>query len=309
MQGVEVLATEFRLLSDPVRLRALRILSREELAAGEAADVLGISRSTASKHLAQLREGGFVVERRDGRHTCFRVPHEFRDDLRWNAFFLRLAQEPDADGDLARLDEVLNRRREGSDQGAAKAFVPGKSWAAWSRALTHLVPGGLRAVDLGCGDGALTLEIARFATSVVGVDRRGPAIQAARARAAKRGVDHVRFDELDILTDALRGGPFDLAVASQVLQTFDAPELVLRAAHRALRPGGRLVVLDLLPHDEAWVRTRLGHKHQGFQPGVLKRWFASAGFRQVRVERVAGGPKDPFRVVLATGVRSRKETT
>lgn len=309
MKGVEALATEFRLLADPVRLRALRILSREELAAGEAAEVLGISRSTASKHLAQLREGGFVVERRDGRHTCFRVPHEFRDDPRWTAFFLRLAEERDADGDLARLDEVLSRRREGSDQGAAKAYVPGKSWAAWSRALTHLVPGGIRAVDIGCGDGALTLEIARFAATVVGVDRRGAAIHAARARASRRGADNARFDELDVLTDTLRGGPFDLAVASQVLQTFDAPELVVRAAHRALRPGGRLIVLDLLPHEEGWVRARLGHKHQGFPPGALKRWFATAGFRQVRVERVAGGPKDPFRVVLATGVRPRKETT
>lgn len=309
MESVEALATEFRLLSDAVRLRALRVLSREELAAGEVAEVLGISRSTASKHLAQLREGGFVVERRDGRHTCFRVPHEFRDDPRWTAFFLRLADEPDSDGDLARMDEVLRRRREGSDQGAAKAYVPGKSWAAWSRALTHVVPQGLRVVDLGCGDGALTLEIARFAAHVVGVDRRRAAIQAARARAAKRGAEHVRFDELDLLTDALRGGPFDLAVASQVLQTFDAPELVIRAAHRALRPGGRLVVLDLLPHGESWVRERLGHRHQGFQPGALRRWFVRAGFRSVRVERVAGGPKDPFRVVLATGVRPAKGTT
>jgi len=300
---MKTVAGEFRLLSDPVRLRALRVLAREELSAGETAEVLGIAPSTLTKHLSQLRVAGFVLDRREGRHAYFRVPAALRDDPRWSGLFARLEREPDTAGDLARLDEALRRRREGGDQGVARAFVPGRSWAAWSRALTHIVPRGLTALDLGCGDGALTLEIARFAETVVGVDRRAAAIQGARSRAAKRSAGNVTFEELDFLTAEVPGAPFDLVVASQVLQTFDTPQDVLRAARAALRPGGRLIVLDLLRHDESWVRARLGHRHQGFQPGVLRAWLGDAGLRSVEVERVAGGPKDPFRVVLATGVR------
>jgi SAM-dependent methyltransferase len=305
-------AQAYRLLADPVRLRALRAIAREELAAGEVSQVLGIAPSTTSKHLAALRTGGLLAERRHGRHVFFAVPPAARTDPRWAGVLERLAEEPDAAGDLARLDDVLRARRETPEEDSPRSFVPGRSWTAWARALTWLVPRGLRVVDLGCGEGALAVEIGRFAARVVGVDRREAAVRSARALAARRGAKHVRFEVGDFEAPDLPVASFDVAVLSQALHSAADPVATLRAARRLLVPGGRVLVLDLLPHEETWVRERLGHAHLGFAPGVLAALLRDAGFAEVAAERVAGRAGDPFKVVLGTGTvltKSRKPRT
>lgn len=296
------LAASFRLLSDPVRLRALRAVAREELAAGEVSQVLGVAPSTTSKLLAALRSGGLVTERRQGRHVYFAVPAAARTDPRWAGVLERLDDEPDAAGDLARLEDVLRARRETREEDAPRTFVPGRSWTAWARALSCLVPRGLRVVDLGCGEGALALEIGRFAAQVVGIDRREGAIRAAKALAKRRGARHARFEVGDFEAPRLPEGSFDVAVLSQSLHSAADPVATLRGARRLLAPGGRVLVLDLLPHEETWVRERLGHAHLGFAPGVLAALLRDAGFDDVAAERVAGRAGDPFKVVLGTGV-------
>src|SRR6185503_2958708 len=111
-----------------------------------------------------------------------------------------------------------------SPDGAAKApFVPGRSWAAWARALTWVVPRDLRALDVGCGDGALTLEIARFAKSVVGIDRNGALVARARALADRRDVGHAKFEKGDAAALRFRADSFDLVVLAQTLHHLDDP--------------------------------------------------------------------------------------
>ena len=302
-------------LADPVRLRALRVLLRHELAAGEVARVLGIAPSTTSKQIAHLREAGFVAERKDGRHVHVSVPAAVRADPRWTGLLDRVAREEDGAGDLARLRDVLREREEETEgrQGRARRFVPGRSWAAWARALTFLVPRGMRVADLGCGDGALTLEIARFAANVVGIDRREDVVAAARARADEHGVRNATFEVSDLHEARRPSGGYHLAVFSHSLQQVEDPSRALRVARRLLAPGGRVLVLDLLAHREAWVVDHLGHRHLGFEPEALRGTLADSGFAEIVVERVerigrgAGGAADPFRIVLATGVRAGKE--
>ena len=299
---MERLATTFRLLGDPARLRALRAIARQELAAGEVAQVLGIAASTASKHLAALRRAGVLAERRHGRHVYFAVPETARTDPRWTGVLERLADEPDTAGDLARLDDVLRARRESKDEDSARTFVPGRSWTAWARALTYLVPAGLRVVDLGCGGGALAVEMGRFAGRVIGIDAREASVKSARALATTRRTAHVRFEVGDFAAPDLPAAQFDVAVFSQSLHAADDPGAALACARRLLVAGGRVLVLDLLPHDETWVRERLGHRHLGFAPTVLGALLRDAGFGDVVTERVAGRAGDPFKVVLGTGV-------
>jgi ArsR family transcriptional regulator len=316
---MDSVAGEFRLLSDPARLRALRVLARQELSAGEVAQVLAVAPSSASKQLAALRDAGLVEERRDGRHVFFRVPAAARTDARWAPAFARVAEAEDAAGDLPRLDDVLRARRESQAEGdGARQFVPGRSWAAWARALTLLAPPGLRVLDVGCGDGALALELSRFASEVVGIDRREAAIRAARARAERRAsaratgtrrrappaAPQVTFAVADAEAPGLPDASFDLAVFSQVLNAVADPARALAAAHAALVPGGKVLVLDLLAHREAWVRERLGHRRLGFGPADLASLLRGAGFADVRVERVAGRGGEPFKVLLASGVRA-----
>ena len=303
------LAASFRMLSDPTRLRLLRLVAREELTAGELTEIVEAGQSTVSRHLAMLRDAGLLAERREGRFVFYSlVPAAGRPDGPWSALLLPLAGAQDRHGDLARLADVLRSRAEDSSDlpdGAAKpAYVPGRSWAAWAQALCWLVPPGMRAIDLGCGDGALTLEIARFADEVVGVDRNAALLARARSLCERRGARNATFVEGDVESLGFEDGSFDLAVMSQTLHCLEVPGKALAEAARVLAPGARLLVLDLLPHTHEWAREKLGHEHLGFAPEALKGLLKDAGFAGVEVERVPARPREPFRVALAIGLRS-----
>jgi SAM-dependent methyltransferase len=305
---MEEIAASFRLLADPTRLRLLRLVAREELSAGELTEIVEAGQSTVSRHLAMLADAGLVRERREGRFAFYALDEGAAGDPAWTAAVGRIARADDEDGDLDRLADVLRARREDAGElpdGAAKpAFVPGRSWAAWAQALGWLVPQGLRVVDLGCGEGALTLEIARFASEVVGVDRNGALLSRARSLAARRRAGNAKFRDADVVALPFEDACFDLAVLSQTLHCIEDPARALAEAARVLAPGARVVVLDLLPHGHAWVREKLHHHHLGFAPDRLAELLRGAGFAGVEVERVAARPREQFRVVLAIGMRT-----
>jgi SAM-dependent methyltransferase len=307
------LATTFRLLGDATRLRLLRLVAREELTAGELTEIVDAGQSTVSRHLALLRDAGLLSERWEGRFVFYSLEDAARrGDEPWTGLVERLAASEDPHGDLVRLADVLRERDEAADEpveGAARPqFVPGRSWAAWAQALCRLIPSGLRVADLGCGDGALTLEIARFATEVVGVDRNGALLARARTLAERRGVGNAKFVKGDLAALDFEDGEFDLAVLSQTLHCLADPKKALAEAARVLAPGARVLVLDLLPHSQEWVREKLGHERLGFAPGELAELLSEAGFAGVEVERSATRPREPFRVVLGIGMRKVSRT-
>ncbi len=304
---MDKIAASFRLLGDATRLRLLRLVAREELTAGELTEVVEAGQSTVSRHLALLRDAGLVRERWEGRFVFYSLAPEAVGDGSWAGVIARLGGADDAQGDLARLGEVLRARAddaEKSPDGAGKPpFVPGRSWAAWAQALTWLVPQDLRVVDLGCGEGALTLEIARFASEVVGVDRNAALLARGSTLAARRGVANAKFVKGDVSALDFKDGSFDLAVLSQTLHCLERPAKALAEAARVLAPGARVLVVELLPHTHEWVKEKLGHTRLGFTPDELKELLHDAGFAGVEVERVTPKPREPFRVVLGIGLR------
>src|SRR5215468_2116376 len=160
----------YRLLGDEARLRLLR---RERLNVTELTGILGLAQSGVSRHLGLLKEAGFVAEEKDAGYTYYRVSPAMTDDSNriWSALadqFDQAAADPAVRADEARLQEVLRLRKEnfdthtGADTRDARQLVPGRSWAAWSRALGFLLP-PVAVADLGCGQGYLTIEAARWA--------------------------------------------------------------------------------------------------------------------------------------------------
>jgi ArsR family transcriptional regulator len=299
-------ATSLRLLGDETRLRALRVLRREELNSGELANVLGLAPSAVSRQMAQLRDAGLVLERRAGRFAYFRAaPDDGALDGLWSVLGPLVDAADDEHGDVARLEDVRRARRERelSGDGSGRRYVPGRSWAAWARAVSLLVPPGLRVVDLGCGEGALAREVGRFAARVVGVDRDADAIKRARAAARRDSHRRVTFRVADFESLPLDNATFDVAILSQTLHVTEDPGTALAEAVRVLVPGGRVVVLDLLTHDETWVRERLGHTRCGFSCDEMQALLESAGLRHVTVERMPARDGEPFRPLLASGVR------
>src|SRR5262245_60464515 len=169
----------YRLLGDEARLRLLRVLARERLNVTELTGVLGLAQSGVSRHLGLLKEAGLVAEERDGGFSYYRLAPALAADggalaTMLREQFERSNEEAAARADDARLQEILRVRKEnfdahaGPDTRDARQLVPGRSWAAWSRALGLLLP-PLKVADLGCGEGYLTIEAARWAARVIAV--------------------------------------------------------------------------------------------------------------------------------------------
>jgi ArsR family transcriptional regulator len=301
----------YRLLGDEVRLRILRILARERLNVSELTAVLGLAQSGVSRHLGLLKESGLIEERREGGYTFYRAAPANGLAPVWDLLgrqFAEAGNDPALRADDARLKEVLRVRKESfaAHGEGERQFVPGRSWAAWARGLGMLLPPWTVA-DLGCGDGYLALEAARFARRVIAVDRSREVLDRARALAARRAIENVEWRRGELEAVPIENESVDLVLFSQALHHAADPAKALAEAARVLVPGGRLLVLDLRQHDEAWVQERLGDRWLGFDDDELERLVGNAGFDEVRVRVGAKLTGDPFTVLLAAGSKRRKK--
>jgi len=285
------------------------VLSKDRFNVSELTGILGLAQSGVSRHLSLLKEAGLVVEDREGGFVYYRRADDQSVGTAslWTVLdveFQLAADDRAVKADEARLQEVLRLRKENFDgHGDIRQLVPGRSWAAWARALGHLLP-EMDVVDVGCGDGYLTLEAARFARSVIGVDRSDETLERAHALGVRRRVTNVQWRKGEMARLPLPDASVDLAMLSQALHHSRRPEDTIHEATRVLRPGGQLLILDLREHDEAWVRDRLGDAHLGFSERALTQMLSTAGYSQVRVSvgtRFAG---DPFVVLVASGVKA-----
>ena len=297
----------FRLLGDPTRLRLLRALARDRFNVSELTGILGLAQSGVSRHLGLLRDAGLVVEERESGYAFYRLADRSNGHPSlWpllDAQFASFAKDRAVREDDARLEEVLRLRHENFEAGGdGRQLVPGRSWAAWARALAHLLP-PLDVADLGCGEGYLTIETARWAKSVVAVDRSDAVLERARDLARRRRVGNITWKKGDLTKLPLPDASVDVALLSQALHHAARPDRVLAEATRVLRPGGRVLLLDLRQHDQAWVRERLGDVRLGFRDSELDKLLRDAGLEQVRVSVGARRTGDPFTVLIASGTK------
>lgn len=301
----------YRLLGDEARLRLLRVLRRERLNVTELTGILGLAQSGVSRHLGLLKDAGLVVEEKDAGFTYYRVPETPDSELGralWTALeeqFDTASGEASVRADEARLQEVLRLRKEnfethgGADTRDARQLVPGRSWAAWSRALGMLLP-PLRVADLGCGEGYLTIEAGRWASQVVAVDRSDVVLERAKALARRRHVHNVTWKRGELEKLPIKDASVDVALLSQALHHAEQPARAVAEAARITVPGGRVLILDLREHREEWVRSKLGDRTLGFNDGELKRMLVDAGLEDVKVSVGARKSGDPFTVLVAS---------
>lgn len=303
-----------RLLGDETRLRLLRLLSREALNVSELTAILGVAQSGVSRHLGLLREGGLVAEERAGTFTWYRLPPaEIAANGSRGHLWTWLREEfervtPATREDDVRLEEVRRLRKEDFAQhgDSRRQLVPGRSWAAWARALGLLLP-AVDVADLGCGEGYLTMEAARWARRVTAVDRSAEVLDRARGLAARRKLRNITWKRGDLERLPIRDEAIDIALLSQTLHHVERPAVALSEAWRILRPNGRLLLLDLREHDERWVTSKLGDRWLGFKDDELGDMLGTAGFADVTVRVGARRPGDPFTVLIAAGTKSSRQ--
>ena len=301
-----------RLLGDETRLRLLRLLAQESLNVSELTAILGVAQSGVSRHLGLLKDAGLVKEQRTGTFSWYRLDASLEDAngphaplWAWLTHKFGTANTA-TKADDSRLAEVRRVRqeefRDHGDDGEKKQLVPGRSWAAWSRALGLLMP-PLDVADLGCGEGYLTIEAARWAKRVVAVDRSQDVLTRGKELAKRRGVKNITWKRGELQRVPIDDGAMDLVLLSQALHHADEPRAALTEAHRVLRPGGRVLVLDLREHAEDWVTTTLGDRWLGFDEKSLRVLLESTGFTDTIVRVGASHAGDPFAVLIAAGTR------
>jgi len=305
-----------RLLGDEARLRLLRMLAHEALNVSELTAVLGLAQSGVSRHLRLLRDAGLVVEERAGGFAWYRLAPDaaslegVRAPL-WAWLQTEFARPTAATkADDARLEEVRRVRKESFRQHGGSAdrqqLVPGRSWVAWSRALGLLLP-PLDVADLGCGEGYLTIEAARWARDVIAVDRSKAMLARAHAMAARRKVTNIAWKRGELDRLPIADASVDVALLSQALHHAPDPGAALAEAHRILRTRGRVLILDLREHEETWVRAKLGDRWLGFSESRLRGLLDGAGFTDVVVRVGARRQTDPFSVLVAAGTKAGSE--
>jgi len=282
---MEALSQAYRALGDATRLRILRLIAQTPLNVSELVSLVGIAQPSVSHHLGKLKAMKLLAEDRQNGFTYYALDLG-KEDPRWPLVKVAIEERTDEDGDLSRLAELL-RRREDRQALNERLLEPGQSFQLWSRALGRLLP-NLDVADLGCGTGALSVEMARWARSVVAIDKSRDALEVARARADREGAKNVEFVAADLHKLDLRRR-LDLVVASQSLHFVDDPPRVLSQARKLLKKGGRMVILELLPHGEEWVRDRLGHRWLGFEPAQLAAAMEAEGFGSISTEMVPAG--------------------
>ena len=270
--AAEELQKVFKTLSDPTRVRILRLLEREELVVQELMDVLGMAQSRVSRHLAILREAGLLRDRRDGTYVFYRMISPERGAWRdaWDLVKRNSRGDPTAERDGAALERVIEARGE-----HAKSFFDavGPEWDALrkvfnddelrARAIACLVQPGLRVLDIGTGTGVLAMELAKLGLSVVGIDNSPRMLEAARSKLEREQIS-VELRRAEATDLPFADGEFDAAVAHMVLHSLASPGDAIREMARVVGPGGVVVVVDFVSHDQEWMRQELGALWLGF---------------------------------------------
>lgn len=278
-------------LSEPVRLRLLRLLEQEELSVGELAKVVQLPQSTVSRHLKVLTDGGWIIARSEGTSTLLRL---IRDDLDqahrslWHTVREQMGSSPELEEDGRRLVGVLNERR-----GDTQAFF-GRVAGQWDgvrqelfgdratvQALLAMLPETWVVADIGCGTGNAAEVLAPLVSKVVAIDQSEAMLAAAKKRLS--GLKNVDFvcGELEKLP--LKDASVDAAVCVLVLHHIEDPTIACREMARALKPGGVCLIVDMVEHDRVQYKHAMGHRWLGFGVPELVRMLGTAGLTDVRI--------------------------
>ena len=299
----------FKALADEGRLRILRAIDQAELSVAELVQALEMPQSTVSRHLKPMREAGLVESRRDGTSVYYNRGPLFHDAAFAPLLNERLKEIPVANRDAAAVDRVLNLRRQISreffDEIAGRYGTltePGGGWQALAAALAAGFAGKAVA-DLGCGEGYLALLLARFAKKVIAFDQSEKMLKLVGEKAKEQGVDarvDLRVGILESLD--LEGAELDAVFLSQALHHTSNPEEVICSAAAGLKPGGQLIILDLVRHEHEWTREQWADQWLGFDPLEIRGWLVEAGLDPIVLDSLPGSTPD-LSVLMVVGMK------
>lgn len=295
MKGAPAILDHLASLADTTRSRLLLLLDRHELTVSELCGITQLPQSTVSRHLKALADAGWVAARAEGTSNVYTIS---RDELDagarrlWQLVREQVGPTPAAAQDQRRLQAVIAERRTKSQEFFAS------SAGQWDRVRDELFGDRFHlaslaafadaesvVADLGCGTGQVSAALAPFVKHVIAVDASGAMLQAAKRRLQL--FDNVELRRGDLESLPIDDGRVDAATLMLVLHHVPEPAHALGEAARVLKPGGKVIVVDMLPHDREHYRQQMGHVWLGFGEAQIERLLGDAGFHAPRVVALA----------------------
>jgi SAM-dependent methyltransferase len=301
-------------LGDSTRLRLLRLIEEQELGVAELCDIVQLPQSSVSRHLKVLSNDGWAQPRRQGTVHLYRMWPAKLDPAARKLWLV--AREQTRSWPVLQQDELRLARRLRERRTQSEAFFAGAA-GGWDKlrddlygrafvgqALLAMLPENAVVADLGCGTGQAAAQLSPWVARVIGVDNSTAMLKAARCRT--RGLKNVELHRGDLASVPIEEQTCDLALLLLVLSYVTQPAIVLKEVARILKPGGRAVIVDLLPHDREEFRQRLGQQVLGFAPQDVAAMMGDAGLKVTRTvtlppEAEAKGPA----LFLATGAPAK----
>ena len=303
---------DLTVLGDATRSRILLLLERHEMTVTELCAALQLPQSTVSRHLKVLADGDWVTSRREGTSRYYGVvePEDQASRRLWQLLREQVTATSAADQDARRSRMIVARRQTASQvffESAAGKWDKLRGDLFGRASHLHALAGFLdehwTVGDLGCGTGQMAAAIAPFVAKVIAVDRSTEMLQAARRRLREWPTVEVRRGDLEALP--IDDAAVDAATLLLVLHHVPDPAAVLADVARVVRPGGRLLIVDMLPHDHEEYRQQMGHVWLGFANDGMRKLMGAAGFHKVRTVPLPPEPESRGPALfVATGVRS-----
>ena len=300
-----------RLLGDEGRVRILRLLNQEELSVAELQEILGMGQSRISMQLSQLKQAGFVEVRRAGQKSLYRLAAPsgskaiLTETLERSTSEIAAALQDDGALELI-LNKRKNKLRSYFDELAGRFgrnYVPGRSWEGLAEVLLRLLP-PLVIADLGAGEGTIALLLAQRAERVIAVDSSPKMVEYGAGVARSNGVKNLEYRLGDLEELPIKNGKVDLALLHQSLHHAMHPQKAIEEARRILRPGGRIVILDLLKHGFEEARELYADVWLGFSQIELSEMLRKAHFEDIEVSVVHREEDAPhFETLMAVAIR------
>lgn len=296
-----------RALADPTRLRLMALLEKDELSVNELQEITHLGQSRISTHLGQLQNAGLLQSRREGKRTFYSLKPSDKEAGDFAQLAIRGGKEmPEHTSDAVNLKRILALRKEQAqlyfNQVAGRfdrSYGPGRSWQAFGQLLLRILP-PLEIADLGSGEGLLSELLARRAKKVIAVDNSEKMVVFGAEKAEKNGLKNLEFRLGELDNPPIASSSVDVVILSQALHHAEMPLTALASAYKILRPGGQILILDLLEHGFEKARELYGDRWLGFKTSALHGWLETAGFKKIEINVVAKEDQPPhFQTILA----------
>jgi len=302
MESLARLLGGLRAVAEPTRLRLLALCAAGEWAVSELTQILGQSQPRVSRHLRLLSDAGLLARFREGSWTFYRLaPKGALADLAAHIVALlpddaELQRDRDRSLDVkcarAKLAADYFRRNAGQWETLRSLHVPEARVEEAMLELCRSVPVAHRRnlLDIGTGTGRILEVFAPYVESALGIDLSCEMLAIARANLERAGLSHCQIRQADMYQLPLPDKSYDLVTVHQVLHYADRPADVIREAARVLRPEGRLIIVDFMPHGLEKLRDAHAHRRLGFPDAEIKKWCAAAGLKPGRRRSLPGDP-------------------